>query len=163
MKTRTNGRNEVEQPGHRRGAGEPEDRDRAHVVDRPERRAQLLVREERQGSAVGAAPDLEVVRFDQQCRDDAGQHQIDAHDDSGCQEELASAGDPALGLGLGVIRRAFDLGHHRDTRLEAGQAEGKLGEHDQSDPHDGEPVVVLGHQKLVPVAEHVRVLGDLDE
>ena len=48
-------RHDVEQPGHRRGAGEPQDRDRRDVVDRAEGLAQVLVREIRQRAAVRRA------------------------------------------------------------------------------------------------------------
>ena len=46
-------RHQVQQPGHRRGAGEPEDRDRADVVDGAEHLAEMLVREVRQRAPVG--------------------------------------------------------------------------------------------------------------
>ena len=48
-------RHEVQQAGHRRGAGEPEDQDGAEVVDRAEDVAQVLVREIGEGAAVRRA------------------------------------------------------------------------------------------------------------
>ena len=46
---------DVDQPGHRRRAGEPQDQDGADVVDGAERLAELLVGEPGQRPAVGRA------------------------------------------------------------------------------------------------------------
>ena len=48
-------RHQVQQADHRRGAGEPQDRDGADVVDRAEGLAEVLVREVRERAAVGRA------------------------------------------------------------------------------------------------------------
>ena len=45
-------RHQVQQPGHRRRAGEPQDRDGADVVDRAEGLAEVLVREVGERAAV---------------------------------------------------------------------------------------------------------------
>ena len=49
-------RHEVQQAGHRRRAGEPQDRDRAQVVDRAEHLAEIAVREVRERAARRPAP-----------------------------------------------------------------------------------------------------------
>ena len=66
-------RHDVQQPGHRRGAGEPEDQDRADVVDRAEAVAEELVGQVGQGAAVGLPPasSPELLGRDQQRRDEA--------------------------------------------------------------------------------------------
>ena len=59
-------RHQIEQPGHRRGPGEPEDQDRADVVDRPEASAEILVRQVGEGAPVCLAARLEGLLGDQQ-------------------------------------------------------------------------------------------------
>ena len=54
-------RHQVQQPGHGGGAGEPEDGDGADVVDGAESDAQVFVRQEGQGAAVGLAAGLEFL------------------------------------------------------------------------------------------------------
>ena len=54
-------RHQVEQAGHRRRAGEPEDRDRRDVVGGAERGAEVLVGQVGQRPAVGGAAWLELV------------------------------------------------------------------------------------------------------
>ena len=55
-------RHDVDQPGHRRGAGEPQDEDRADVVGGAEALAEQLVREVGQGAAVGLPARLRTPR-----------------------------------------------------------------------------------------------------
>ena len=59
-------RDEVQQPGHRRRPGEPEDGDGAEVVDGAEAVAQVLVGQEGQRAAVGLASRLELGGRDQE-------------------------------------------------------------------------------------------------
>ena len=63
-------RDQVQQPGHRGGAGEPEDRDRRDVVHRAEGVAEVLVREEGERATVGLAAGLERGGRDQQRGDE---------------------------------------------------------------------------------------------
>ncbi len=68
-----------------------------------------------------------------------------------------------VGLRLGVGRVAADVRHHRDAGLEAGHAQGQLGEDDERDPDHGQGVAVLLGEGRGPVGHEVRVAGDLPE
>ena len=66
-------RHDVDQPGHRRGAGEPEDQHAADVVDGAERLAELLVGQDRPAHGRWPAPPgCERLRRDQHGGDEAG-------------------------------------------------------------------------------------------
>ena len=66
---------DVEQPGHGRGAGEPQDPDGGDVVDGAEPVAEVLVRQVGQRAAVGLAAGLELRRGDEERGDDGRAHQ----------------------------------------------------------------------------------------
>jgi hypothetical protein len=68
-------RDEVEQPGHGRRAGKPQDRDRARVIESAETIAQVLVRQEGQSTPVGRAAGPERIGRDQQGRHDTRRDQ----------------------------------------------------------------------------------------
>ena len=69
-------RHEVQQADQRGRAGEPQDRDRAQVVDRPEGLAEMLVREVGEGAAVRFAAERHRLRRHQRGRDDAAADSI---------------------------------------------------------------------------------------
>ena len=75
-------RHEIEQARQRRRAGEPENGDRADVVDRAEAVAETLVREIRQRAAVGRVPGLECIGGNEHRRHEAAAEQQHAHDDA---------------------------------------------------------------------------------
>ena len=149
--------NEVEQPGHRGSAGEPENGDGAQVIDGAEAVPEVFVGQESQGAAVGRAAGLEVLRRDQDHRGEAGRNEEGAHDDGGGCQQPPGTLDPAYRLLFGVTRASLNLRHHGHAGLEAGQAKGQLGEDQQGDPDHHERAPVLGGQGNPPVAHGYRV------
>ncbi len=121
------------------------------------------MRQEGERPAVRPAAGLELRRGDQQRGDEGAGHQEDAHHHRGRGEQSLGAADPPRGAGLGVGRIAVDVGHHRDARLEAGHAQGQLGEDDERDPDHRHGVAVLLGEGRAPVGHEVRVGGDLEQ
>ena len=88
-------RHEIQEPGERRRAGEPENGDRARVVQRAERRAEPLVRQIRQRAAVRRAARLKRLGRDQHGGDEAAAEQHHAHDQRGRAEQLLRVANPS--------------------------------------------------------------------
>ena len=148
-------RDQVEHAGHRRGAGEPQDRDGA--------RRRTPCRSRCRGSRAPGRPapgrwrvaaGLELPAGDQQRGDEAAGDQEDAHDRGGRGQQPLGAADPSGGRCLGVAGVALDVGHHRDAGLEAGHAERELGEDQQGRrrPSDGLPCWAVSAGR--PVGDH---------
>ena len=132
-------RHQVEQAGHRRRSGEPQDGDGAEVVERAEHLAEVLVREEGEGAAVGRAAAGEVLARDEQRRHQAAAQQQHAHDQRRGQQQAARPANPAGRVGLRLARVALDERHHRDAGLETREAERQLGEQQQRDAAPSSP------------------------
>src|SRR5215208_1403489 len=93
---------DVEEPGHRRGAREPQDRDRGEVIDGAESLAQALVRHVGERAPVRTATLLERLGRDEEGSDEAGGDQVEAHDQGRRGEHLARVADASPGP-LGVV------------------------------------------------------------
>ena len=88
-KSREITRNQVEQSGHRTGAGEAEDQDGGDIIDRAEYGAEVMMREKGDGSTGGRPAGPIVHRVDQQRGDETRQGQHHAHDDGGRGQQPA--------------------------------------------------------------------------
>jgi hypothetical protein len=152
-------RHQVEQPGHGRRPGEPEDRDRRDVVHRAERAAEVGVGEVRERAAVGRPARFERRVRDEHGGDDAARDQKDAHDHGGRGEQALGPADPPDRALLGVAAVTLDVRHDGDAGLEAGQAKGELGEHDQRDADHDDRIAMLPRERGRPVTDERRV-GD---
>ena len=89
---------QVQDARHRGGAGEPQDRDRGEVVERPEGGAEVPVREPGERAPARLAPSPEGLFGNEKRRDEARREEKDAHEHGRAGKQLARAGDPRLGL-----------------------------------------------------------------
>ena len=169
-------RHHVEEAGHRRGPGEPEDKDRGDIVDGTEDRAEERADVERALAMgdVGECPveglpfvgDLagvvllhpQLVGRDDRvgAGDERGADEEKRHDQGGGEHEPARVGDPCLFV-VWVFITAADKVDQEHAGFEAGEAEGELGEDQQRDPQ-GHPQAVALERRLVEV---VGARGDL--
>jgi len=156
-------RHDVQQPGHRGRPGEPEDQDRADVVDRPEEVAELFVGEVRQRAPVGRATRQEGIGRDRHGRHDTAGTEQHAHDQRGGGQELARVADPPLRGRLGVARIALNQQHHDDPGLEAGEAERQLGEEEQRRADHQQRATIGLREPRAPIAQELRLLHDLHQ
>ena len=117
-------RHDVDQAGHRRGAGEPQDQDAADVVGGAEHLAERARapgrpapgRWPRRPSSNSSGGISTVVMK-------LVSEQVDAHDQRGSGEQLAGVPDPRGEPLLGGPAVGGDQRHHADAGLEPGQAE----------------------------------------
>ena len=123
-------RHEVQQAGHRRRAGEPQNRDRAEVVDRAERLAEVLVREVRQRAAVGLAALLRTPPAGSAASvTNAAADEQHAHDERRRAQQLLRVADAARRADSGSSPGSpLHERHHGDAGLEPRQAERQLRE-----------------------------------
>ena len=124
-------RHDVDQPGHRGCAGEPQDQDGADVVDRAESVAEELVRQVGQRPTVGLAARLERLGRDEERGDEAAGQQVHAHDRRGEGQELARVADPGVQPGRCGLALGGDKRHHAHPGLESGQPEHQQRERDE--------------------------------
>ena len=154
-------RHDVEQAGHRRGAGEPEDQDRADVVDRAEAVAEQIVREEGQRAAVRLRRPPRTAAW--------GISRVVTRLLGISSTLMISA---AVVSSLRVLRMrppgfcgrvgrvALDQRHDDHAGLEAGEAEGQLREEQQGGPdHQRAGCRGPASEPQSPVAEHVADAG----
>src|SRR5919107_1128736 len=88
-------RHYVQKTCHRRRPREPQDRDRAQVVDRAESIAQVLVRHVRERAPVGFPAGLELLSGDEYGCNEGSREQVEAHDQGGCCQQLTCIADTA--------------------------------------------------------------------
>ena len=144
-------RHEVEQAGHRRRAGEPQDGDRAEVVERAEHLAEVLVRQVGERAPVGRpAAARSAPAGIRSVGDDAAAHEQHAHDERRRQQQPLRPADAAVRRRLGVAGVALHERHHRDAGLEAGQAQRELREQDQRHAHHRRQAAVLLEERVTP-------------
>jgi len=102
----------------------------------------------------------ELLRGDQQRRDQAAGDQEDAHDQRGDEQQPTRVPDAALGTLPGIRGVSLDQRHDGHAGLEAGEAQGQLGEQEQGDADHHQRITVRPEQPALPFAQHVRVDRD---
>ncbi len=156
-------RHEVEEPGHRRRAGKPENGDRAQVVGRAERLAEVLVGEKRQRPAPRLPAFFELVRRNEQRGHERAADEQHRHDERRRAEQLAGVADPALRR-LGIVAGiALDERHHRDAGLESRQAERQLRKDEERGGQHHHGVAVRLHESVAPSRQVLGVVRDLED
>ena len=116
-----------------------------------------------QGPAVGLTAGLEVGRGNQQRRHQRRAQQHDAHDERGRRQQFAGVADPAGRSGGRVGGVALDQRHNDDARLEARQTQSQRREDQQGRPDDRYRRRIGGRDGARPLADVLRVCGDLHE
>ena len=113
--------------------------------------------------AVRGAARLELLRGDEQGRDEAGRDQEQAHRHGRCGEQALGATDPSLRRGVRPIRVvpvAADLRDHGHPGLEPGEAQRQLREDEQGDADDEQRIPTGPHgEQARPAGDDLRVGG----
>ncbi len=121
------------------------------------------MREVGEGAAAGRAAFAEGGLRDEQGRHDAAREQEQAHDRGRRREQPAPVAD-AAGRVPGVIGGvATHQRHDQDAGLEAGEAQGKLGEEDDGEAEHRERAAVGMGEQALPGDDRVRMTHDLGQ
>src|SRR5947209_6835925 len=159
-------RHDVQQPGHRRRAREPEDQDCAHVVNGAETFAQEFVREVGERATVRRAG-LLIFGRRPKCfgRNQGGRHetagdQKDAHDERGTEKQFARVAHAARRILIRVRLVAFNQRHHGHAGLEPRKSEREFGKEQERDADHQQRVPVdsgRGEERVLPARHDLRV------